>query len=73
MAVPYASPCFPLQVQRSGRELGEAQRELATARSRAEAAVRAADLAQSSAQQSVEKLEEEVGSVLLAWATGGLA
>lgn len=49
-----------IQVARSGRTLGEAERELATARSRAEAAVKAADLAEGSAQQSVGKLEEEV-------------
>lgn len=58
--LPPLSPAPLLQLQRSTRELSEAQRELALARSRAEGAVKAADAAQSDAAQKLQKLDEEV-------------
>lgn len=51
-----------LQLGRTRKELSEGEKELAAARSRAEVAVNAADVAQSSSQQALQKLEEEVGA-----------
>lgn len=58
---PDAHHCPPTQpqVNRTSRELSDAQRELATARSRAEVAVRSADSQASEASQKLATLEGE--------------
>ena len=58
-----------LQSQRATRELGDAQRDLTLARSRAEGAVKAAEASQADATQKLQKLDEEVGG-LKGWDAG---
>ena len=49
-----------MQSQRATRDLGDAQRDLSLARSRAEGAVKAAELSQADATHKLQKLDEEV-------------
>ena len=61
------SPVPGLQVNKSSKELTEAQRELTVARSRAETAVKASEALGADTSEKLQKLDAEVGGGVGGW------